>query len=146
MATVIKKSALLFFSAEQMYDLVNDVAAYPQVVDHVVGAEIIDLSPEMMTAKLSFAKSGVEMSFTTQNNLERPVSIALNLVDGPFTAFTGRWQFTHLREGACKVSLYIEFVTDSALTSKLASGLFESISHSLVDAFYERAKLIYGAE
>ena len=144
MSTVIRKSALLFFSAEQMFDLVNDVTAYPQFIDHCVDAQIIDQAETMMTAKLRLAKAGIEVAFTTQNNLARPSKITLNLLDGPFTSFNGCWQFTHLREGACKVSLYIEFTVDNAVTSKIAGSLFESISHSLVDAFCKRAKLVYG--
>lgn len=145
MNTVIKKSALLFYSADQMFDLVNNVVAYPQFVAHCVSAEVIEQSDTMMTAKLSLAKAGIEMAFTTRNTLVRPQSITLLLLDGPFASFNGSWRFTHLREGACKVSLYIEFATDNAVTSKIASGLFESISHSLVDAFCSRAKSVYGA-
>ncbi|MEZ7985163.1 MAG: type II toxin-antitoxin system RatA family toxin [Pseudomonadales bacterium] len=144
-STVIQRSALLFHSAECMYDLVNDVAAYPKFVDHCVATEVIEHSETHMLATIALEKAGVALSFTTLNTLTRPTHIQLQLQDGPFTNFTGRWQFTALREGACKVSLYIEFEMKNAVTSRLASGVLESVSHSLVDAFCKRAEKLYGA-
>lgn len=145
LSTVIQRSALLFHSAERMYNLVNDVAAYPQFVDHCAATNVIESSDTHMLATLSLEKAGVALSFTTHNTLTQPTQIQLQLKDGPFSNFTGRWQFTPLREGACKVSLYIEFTMNNAVTSKLASGVLESVSHSLVDAFCKRADKLYGA-
>ncbi len=144
LSTVIQRSALLFHSAERMYDLVNDVAAYPQFVDHCMASEVLEHSDTHMLATLSLEKAGVALSFTTRNQLTRPSQIVLQLEQGPFANFTGRWQFTPLREGACKVSLFIEFQISSALSSRVASSILESVSHSLVDAFCVRADALYG--
>lgn len=143
MSTVIQHSALLFHSAQHMYDLVNDVAAYPQFVDNCAAAEVLEQSESHMLARLSLEKAGVKLSFITRNALTPPEQIELQLQEGPFARFNGRWQFTPLREGACKVSLHIEFEMNSAITSRLASGVLESVSHSLVDAFCARADQIY---
>lgn len=144
MSTVIQRSALLFHSAERMFDLVNDVAAYPTFVEHCVATRLIERSDTYMVAKLVLEKAGVELAFTTRNTLTHPSQIVLQLEEGPFANFTGRWQFTPLREGACKVSLYIDFVMSNAITSRLASGVLESVSHSLVEAFCLRADQVYG--
>ena len=146
LSTVIQRSALLFQSAECMYDLVNDVAAYPQFVDHCSASSVIESSDTHMLASLSLEKAGVSLSFTTHNILTRPTQIELQLKDGPFSDFTGRWQFTPLHEGACKVSLSIEFAMKNAVTSRLASSMLESVSHSLVDAFCQRANKLYGTK
>ena len=37
----IRRSALLPYSAERVYALINDVEAYPQYMDGCVGAEIL---------------------------------------------------------------------------------------------------------
>ena len=144
MSTVIQRSALLFHSAERMFDLVNDVAAYPQFVEDCVAASLLERSATHMVASLSLEKAGVSLAFTTRNTLTFPSQILLQLEEGPFANFTGRWQFTSLREGACKVSLYIEFTMNNAITSRLASGVLESVSHSLVEAFCLRADKLYG--
>ena len=134
-----------------MFDLVNDVDAYPQFVEHCTGAQVIEQGEDRMRASLALQRAGIAIDFTTENSLVRPDDsmapwrVDLQLVDGPFSLFRGWWLFTPLREGACKVSLYIEFKMNSAVASKLASGLFESIANSLVDAFCRRAEQVYTA-
>ena len=73
MSIVIQRSALLFHSAERMYALVNDVAAYPEFVDNCVAAEVLESSTSHMVASLSLKKAGVSLSFTTRNKLTPPV-------------------------------------------------------------------------
>ena len=144
MAITIRKSALLYFSAQQMYDLVNDVAAYPQFIDDCVASSVIEQSAGHMVARLSLQKAGVALDFTTRNTLVAPESIVLQLEDGPFSAFAGNWQFIELGESACKVSLYLEFALSGVLRATLAARLLESVGNSLVDAFSQRARLRYG--
>ncbi len=144
MAITIRKSALLYFSAQQMYELVNDVAAYPQFIDDCVASAVIEQSAGHMVASLSLKKAGVSLDFTTRNTLVEPQSIELQLEEGPFTAFGGSWQFTALSESACKVSLYLEFALSGAVRGKLAAHLLESVGNSLVDAFSRRATQCYG--
>ena len=143
MSIVIQRSALVFHSAEQMYDLVNDVAAYPTFVDNCVASEVLESSPSHMVASLSLKKAGVSLNFTTRNQLTAPSHIQLQLEEGPFSVFSGCWQFTSLREGASKVSLEIEFVVNNTITSRLVSGVLESVSQSLVDTFCQRADRLY---
>ena len=145
MSIVIQRSALLFHSAERMYALVNDVAAYPEFVDNCVAAEVLEFSASHIVASLSLKKAGVSLSFTTRNQLTPPSQITLALEQGPLSQLSGSWQFTELREGACKVSLQLEFVVKNSVTSRLASAVLESVSHSLVDAFCQRADQLYGA-
>ena len=141
---VIQHSALLLHSAERMYYLVNDVAAYPEFVDHCEAAEVLESSDSHMVASLTLKKAGVSLSFTTRNELTPPSQITLALEEGPLSKLTGSWQFIELREEACKVSLQLEFVLKNSVTSRLASAVLESVSHSLVDAFCQRADKLYG--
>lgn len=132
-----------------MYALVNDVVAYPQFVQHCIATEVLEASETAMCASLSLQRTGVSLLLKTENTLIAPSdtqagSIVMHLVEGPFTDFEGRWQFTPLRAGACKVSLHITFSMNNAVTSRVAGSLFESIGNSLVDAFCRRAEHIYG--
>ncbi len=145
MSIVIQRSALLLHSAERMYDLVNDVATYPEFVHNCVAAEVLESSASHMLASLSLKKSGVSLSFTTRNQLTPPSQITLALEKGPLSQLSGSWQFTELREGACKVSLQLEFVVKNSVTSRLASAVLESVSNSLVDSFCQRADQLYGS-
>lgn len=78
----IQRTALLPYTARDMYLLVNDIAAYPSYMDGCVGAEVLARDEGEMVARLDLAKAGVRQSFTTRNQLV-PLfqSVGGNLVD-----------------------------------------------------------------
>lgn len=144
MQTTIQRSALVMYSDQSMFDLVNDVASYPQFMDGCTGCEIIRHSDSEMVARLDLKKGAVSTSFTTRNVLQAPGSIAMVLEDGPFKKLTGLWQFKALSDSACKVSLDLEFEFSSLTLGVAASGLFTSVANNLVDALCKRAQQVYG--
>lgn len=142
--THINRSALLPYSDKKMFDLVNDVAAYPRYLDGCVGAEVLSESTSSMLATLFLQKRGIKMQFTTENILDSPKSIEMVLKDGPFRHFSGRWFFQHLSDDACKVILDIDFQLSNRIVSSAAKNLFDSVSHSMVDMIVKRARSLYG--
>lgn len=141
--TSIHRSALLPFSDEQLFLLVNDVASYPQFMEGCVGAQVIHTDATHMEARLDLSRGGISQSFTTLNELTPFERIRLNLKDGPFEAFGGAWHFKALAAEACKVSLDLEFSLRSGLLSAAAAGLLERVTGNLVDAVVRRAQEVY---
>ena len=80
----ISRTALVPYSAEQMYQLVNDVQSYPQFLPGCTGSRILESTPGQMTAAVDVSKAGISKTFTTRNQLTSNQSILMNLVDGPF--------------------------------------------------------------
>jgi ribosome-associated toxin RatA of RatAB toxin-antitoxin module len=142
--TLIDRSALLPYDAHQLYTLVNDVEAYPGFMDGCVGAQVMQQGADFLEARLDLAKGGISQSFSTRNRLAPPHEIILELIDGPFEYFQGRWQFITLGEKACKLCLNLEFEMNSALLGMAAERLFDRVSNNLVDAIGKRALQIYG--
>lgn len=142
--TTVRRSALVNYSAEQMYHLVNDVAAYPQYMNGCVGAEIIEQSASQMVARLDVSKAGLTQSFTTRNTLKPHNEILLSLEDGPFSSFQGAWRFEALKEDACKVVFELEFDVKRKLLKKAVDMLFKSVAGDMVDSLTKRASEIYG--
>lgn len=140
----IHRNALLPYSVKQMFDLVNKVADYPQYLDGCSGVLIHEESLESMKATLKLERRGIKLEFTTRNAIDAPKSIVLNLEDGPFTTFEGRWFFQYLADDACKVILDLQFQMSGKLTSVAAAKLLDSVGNNMVDAMVKRAKQIYG--
>lgn len=92
----IERSALVSFSCQQMFDLVNDIEAYPEFVPGCVGATILEQSADHKVAKLNISKAGIGKSFTTRNTLHAPERIDMELVDGPFKGFLVAGNFSRL--------------------------------------------------
>ena len=142
--TVINRSALLPYPAQQLFDLVNDVEAYPGFMDGCVGALVLLHADGVMEARLELARGGIRQSFSTRNRLSPPDSIELELIDGPFERFAGRWEFRALDAGACKISLNLEFSVNSSVLGAAATKLFDRVTNNLVDAVCKRAGQLYG--
>ena len=142
--TTITRSALVMYSAEQMFDLVNDVRCYPEFLDGCKATEVISEGDDFIEARLTIAKAGFNQSFSTHNNLVRPDRMEMQLLDGPFTRFHGIWHFQKLSDDACKVSLDMEFEVANKLTGVALGAVFKQVANMMVDSFVKRAKEIYG--
>ena len=143
MAHRVERSALVNYSASQMFELINDIESYPQFMDGCVGAKILARGEDWLEARLELSKAGVSQSFVTRNQLQPPHSMSMNLVDGPFKYLRGVWRFTPLSEQACKVTFELEFELQNRLLGMAVGKLFESVSNKQVDALCARAKQIY---
>ncbi|MFT4920753.1 MAG: ribosome-associated toxin RatA of RatAB toxin-antitoxin module [Zhongshania aliphaticivorans] len=142
--TEIRRSALLPYSSGIIYQLINDVEAYPQYMDGCVGAEVLSRSEDLMEARLDLAKAGIKLSFITRNQLKHNRSVSLKLVDGPFDDLRGEWTLLALGDEACKVSLHLHFVLANSLVGAATKQLFNSVANNLVDALVKRANAQYG--
>jgi ribosome-associated toxin RatA of RatAB toxin-antitoxin module len=141
--STINRSALLPFSAQQIYNLINDVESYPQFLDGCVAVEVFHRDEQSMQARLDLAKAGLHFSFITRNTLTPPVKVELALVDGPFTDFHGEWTLSPLSEQACKVSLSLQFTLAGKVLGLAAKTLFNPLANNLVDSLVKRAYQLY---
>ncbi|AMX01784.1 type II toxin-antitoxin system RatA family toxin [Microbulbifer thermotolerans] len=144
--TEIERSALVMHSAEKMFDLVNDVASYPQFLPGCRGAEVLFSSERTLEARLDLQRAGLRQSFVTRNQLERPHRMALTLVEGPFQAFNGEWRFTPLAEDACKVSFSLSFSLKNRLVAAAVGKLFSDLANQMVGVMCARADQVYGKQ
>lgn len=140
----ISRSALLPYSAERMFVLVNDIAAYPKYMQGCVAAEVLQWDAGSITAKLTLGKAGLRYSFTTHNTLEVPHRIFMTLVEGPFRKFQAEWRFAALDANASKTSLDMQFEFSVGLVDAALAALFESTSSEMVNAIARRAEQLYG--
>jgi ribosome-associated toxin RatA of RatAB toxin-antitoxin module len=144
----VRRSALLPYSALQVFELVNDVERYPEFLPWCGGAKIVASTAHQIDAQLTIIKGRLRECFTTRNIASAPDSIQMSLVDGPFRRLEGSWRFTSLSvEGGatgCKVELELEFEMAKSLLQKTLGGLFAHATGTMVDAFCVRARTVYG--
>jgi ribosome-associated toxin RatA of RatAB toxin-antitoxin module len=140
----VSRSALIGYSAQQMFDLVNDIEQYPQFMQGCRSARVISKSDKELVGELSLAKAGVTQTFVTRNSLIAPSRIEMKLEEGNFSKFSAVWQFEALTEAACKVSFEMEFEFKYGLVDLAVGKLLSGSANNLVDALVVRAKLVYG--
>lgn len=138
------KTVLIRHSAESMYNLVIDVAKYPDFLPWCGGVEIYEQTEDVLDAKIHIRFKGLEQFFHTRNTNRRPESIDMSFVDGPFKKFHGHWRFTSLRSDACKVEFKLHYEFSSLLLEKIIGPVFNVIASTFVDGFVKRADQVYG--
>jgi ribosome-associated toxin RatA of RatAB toxin-antitoxin module len=139
----IKRSALVTFSPEQMFDLVIDVERYPQFLPWVAGAELHQRSERDLLASMSMTRGGVTERFTTRNEFDRPAYMTMQLVVGPFRLLAGRWTFTPIGSAGTRVELEMRFEFANPVISMLFGRSFEQSCGELIDAFVARARQMH---
>lgn len=141
--TQVERSALVLHTAEEMFDLINDVERYPEFLPWCAKTEVVSRSDEELVATLFLSKGGLNYSFTTRNQLNRPTRMTLELVEGPFSSLAGVWDFKVLSDEASKVSLNLQFDFSGKIASFAMSKVFNQVATTLVGAFVTRADQVY---
>ncbi|HFD92165.1 MAG TPA: type II toxin-antitoxin system RatA family toxin [Gammaproteobacteria bacterium] len=141
---VVSKSAIVPHTAAQMYELVDDIPAYPQFLPWCKGTRVWHRDEDEVKASIELARGGIQKTFTTLNRLQKDKMIEMRLVEGPFRRLEGFWRFDALDETSCKVSLDMEYEFSSTLLKLSIGPVFNQITNTLLDAFIKRAKEVYG--
>jgi len=139
----IQRSAIVPYSPERMFELVNDVDAYPRFLPWCRTARVLDSGDDWLRARIEMAKGALHRSFTTRNELEYGRRIRIRLEDGPFRRLAGVWTFEPVSDGGCRVSLDLEFEFAGRLFSAMAGPIFNQIASTLVDSFCRRARELH---
>jgi ribosome-associated toxin RatA of RatAB toxin-antitoxin module len=140
----VKRTALVTYTPEQMFDLVVDVERYCEFLPWVKGAHVHEKTERELRASLTMERAGVKQTFSTHNVMERPNWMSLTLVEGPFRTLDGLWTFTAIGDAGTRVVLDMKFEFSNALASMLFGKAFEHSIGQLIDAFVARAKASYG--
>ncbi|EPE37355.1 ribosome association toxin [Candidatus Photodesmus katoptron] len=140
----VSYSELVSFSVEEMFDLVKDVARYPEFLPSCSGSSIIESSDSQMIASINVSRLGITKTFITSNTLIASSSIIMNLIDGPFKILKGGWNFVLLNKTACQVKLELEFEFSNRLIELAFNAFLIESANSIVNAFTKRAKQVYG--
>jgi len=143
----VHKSVLIWYSPEEMYALVVDVASYPQFLPWCDHASVLSEVEGGMTAEVGIAFGGIRQTFTTRNLHVAGREVAMQLIDGPFSRLDGKWRFVPLGDGAqraCKVELELRYGFDNPTLGRLVGPVFDRIAGTLVDAFVKRARQVHG--
>jgi ribosome-associated toxin RatA of RatAB toxin-antitoxin module len=140
----IRRSAIVRHTPAQMFDLVNDVEAYPRRFAWCAGARVLAREDAMLTARLEVRVGGMTQGFTTCNVLTPPQRIAMQLVDGPFRHLEGAWEFAALGTQGCKISLALDFDYSGRLMAPVMRAGFEKLADRMVDEFCSEAQRTYG--
>lgn len=142
--TTIQRTAIVPYTPEQMFNLVNAIEDYPLFVPGCMKTHVLSRDEDEVKATLDFGKGSIHKSFTTCNRLQPHKMIEIRLLDGPFHQLEGFWRFDALADNTCQVSLDLEFEFSNKLLGMAFGPIFHQVANTLVDAFSKRAQEVYG--
>ena len=143
----VQKSVLIWYSPQEMFDLVTSVQQYPQFLPWCDHTRVLEQDDNGMLAEVGIALSGIRHSFVTRNLHEPGRRVQMQLVKGPFSRLDGDWHFHTVGDGsqrAARVELLLNYGFDSVTLSKVVGPVFDRIAASMVVAFVKRAEQVSG--
>lgn len=142
------ETRVLPYSAQEMYDLVADVARYPEFLPWTAAARIRSIEDRgdhrEMLADLVISFKLFRESFGSRVRLfPAEKRIETEYVDGPFRHMESVWQFRDV-PGGVEVSFATDFEFRNRLLQKAAGVFFTEAMRQVVRAFEKRAQALYG--
>ena len=143
------ESRSLPYSATQMYDLVGDVARYPQFIPWIIGARVRSVTPmpegQVMLADLVVGFKMFRERFGSRVTLRPEMQeIDTEYIDGPFKHLISHWRFRDREGGGCEVAFDVDFEFKNRVLQGAAGLFFHEAMTRIVQAFEDRAAAIYG--
>ena len=140
----VNRSALVPYTAREMFILVDDVESYPEFLPWCSSAEVHNRTTEIVEATLELHKGSLSDHFTTRNTRCEFETIEIELIDGPFRHLQGGWRFTEIGEEGCKLALKLDFEFENMFVDMIFGSFFEDTCNSLINAYSKRAKAVFG--
>ena len=136
------------YTAQQMYDLVADVASYPQFLPWCAAARIrsrtVQGVSEVMLADLVISFKVFRERFGSKVVLyPDDQKIETTYIDGPFKYMESTWSFKDV-EGGVEVTFFVDFEFKNAILQGIIGVVFNEAMQRIVRAFERRADALYG--
>jgi len=136
------------YTADQMYDLVADVARYPEFLPWTAAARIrsrkVEGDHEVMLADLVVSFKVFRERFGSRVTLwPGRKRIDTEYIEGPFRHLHSRWEFRDV-DGGSEVHFEVDFEFRNILLQKAAGLFFFEAMQRIVRAFETRAHQLYG--
>lgn len=143
------ETRVLPYSARQMYDLVADVAMYPEFIPWTIATRVRSVEQEeghtLMHADMVVGFKMFREKFLSRVTLyDAEGRIDTEYVDGPFKYLISNWEFVDTATG-CEVRFKVDFEFKNRLLQGAAGLFFMDAMQRIVRAFETRAKALYGS-
>lgn len=145
--TAHSETRILPFTPQQMYDLVADVARYPEFLPWTAAARIRSVEDRgdhsVMLADLVVSFKVFRERFGSRVTLwPDAMKIDTSYIDGPFRYLDSTWSFREAPKG-CEVRFHVEFEFRNRILQGAAGMFFNEAMQRIVRAFEARARDIY---
>ena len=137
------------YTAQQMYDLVADVASYPKFLPWCAAARIRSMTPKgaslVMEADLVISFKVFRERFGSRVVLHpEDMKIDTEYLDGSFRYMKSNWAFRDTDQG-CEVEFFVDFEFKNMVLQSIIGVVFNEAMQRIVRAFENRSADLYAS-
>jgi len=131
------------YSATQMYNLVADVASYPDFLPWCIATRIRSQKDNLMIADMVIGFKMIREKYTSEVTLEEDTKVTVIYKNGPFKYLNSHWIFEDDENGGCTIDFFVDFEFRSSLLQKVMGAVFNEAVQLMMSAFEKRANQLY---
>ena len=145
---------IVTFTADQMFELVADVEAYPEFLPlcealHIRERRTSSDGHPQLIADMTCGYKAIRETFTSRVTLDAgKKEILVEYIDGPFSHLANHWRFEQAppsyKKGGSAVHFHIDYAFKSPMLAMLVGAMFDRAFRRFLAAFKARAEEVYG--
>jgi len=140
------------FSADQIYSIAVDVAAYKEFLPLMTGSTVRNRKPmpgggETFDAAFTIAYKKLNISETvTSHIVTDPATriVKAHAEEGPVKSLDSEWRIVAAGDNECDIQFDVDYTLRSRSLQFLLSGMFDLMVRRVMTAFEQRARKLYG--
>ncbi len=133
------------YTPEQLFDLVADVARYPEFLPWCINSRITKREgDDVFYADLTIGYKMVREKFGSKVVLNAPDHLHVEYLSGPMRYLSNHWKFIREEDGSCTIDFFVDFEFKNRILQNLIGVFFTEVMQRMVSAFEARAKQLYG--
>ncbi len=140
------------YSAQQMFDMVADVASYHEFLPLCTKSDVYDLTIDddgvkRFKAALRIERKSLKINETFISDVVvNPIrmTVVSKSNGGPIKQLTNSWRFIENGQGDCHTKMVLDFEMSSLPLRLLMKASFDLVMGKLTSSFEKRAAQLYG--
>ena len=133
-------------TVKEIFDLVTDVASYPEFLPWVSAIRVRSDEEAEMLADMIVGFKALRETFSSRVIKTPKSAIVVDYLDGPMKHLHNAWSFEPLADGGSIVDFTVDFSFRNRVFEALAGQFFDSALRKMTTAFIDRADALYGVD
>jgi coenzyme Q-binding protein COQ10 len=134
---------ILPYTPEQLFDLIADVANYPEFLPWVESASVYDNLDNSFISDVTIGYKFLTYPYKCRVHLKPKERIDIEYLTGPFHYLNNHWILTPVNEKMTEIDFYIDFEFNNPLLQSILTPVFTEVVGRMIKAFEKRASEIY---
>ena len=136
----IHLSATTDASPEDVFELVANVAGYPDVIDSCTASTVLSEDDDAVTAELTLRQGPSEGTYPVRLQLDRPGGVTMKFEGDAPVRLDAEWRFAGQGDAQCRIDLTARYKASGWSQELILKPIVQRMCSQLLDAVVAAAK------